>query len=461
MAKLYSLPLELAALRAMCGTRTGELKRHGYFAARLTQEDFHTSEAQEVFRAIRSYVAHKGHPPAFTFLCDAPQVSRATRDVFKSARTPPTSRAECDGLIANLQTFRKTRSAYVMAKSVLEALEGTRVNLDEVVELVTSAQASFHVNRALDDCFFHVGRDSNTLGMVHDILNSEADDQWVPTTWKTFDSVNGGMPRGGLVLVSAPSGVGKSHTVLHLAKAQAELGYKTIVVPLEMSEREQMTRFIANASGVDSLRVTLKRLSVEERLFVYRKFKRLNRKIEEANGRFTIFRPKEDLTIEETLDACHAFNPDAVYIDYIGLLSGADGDDQWRKLGSIARHGKVYAGNHDKIVCMAAQVDDATGRLRYSQAVKEHASLAFVLTPHGGMGKDVKRTGLTDVSMLKGRNQSMMNFQLKIDYDLSRVRDLTEEELQALGTPAPPTPPSGAKQNAAARIDSFVPDLSE
>lgn len=463
MAKLYSLPIELRTLRGLCDAR--KLKRHGYLMSRISDECFHTEEAREIFNAIRSYVAQKGQPPSFHLLCETPNVTREAREVFRDAPAAPDTRTECDDVIDQLHTLRKTRQAYRMARSVLEALEGKKLDLEKVASLIAEGQASISISHSLDDSFFHVGRDANTLGLVDELLNGESADDWIPTTWKTFDTVNGGLPRGGLVAIGAASGAGKSHTVLHLAKAQAQLGYKTVVVPLEMTESEQLARFLANATGLDSLRINLKKLAEEERAAAYRKFKRINRKIEDAGGRFTIFRPREDLSIEETLNACHSFNPDIIYIDYIGLLKGADGEDQWRKLGQIARYGKVYAGNTNKIVCMAAQVGD-DGRIRYSQAIKEHASLAFIMSAQRNLENS---TGILNVNMLKGRNQQTMNFNLFIDYKTSQVRDVEPGELQDTGNPTPPPgKPTGSSSSAgssrkkgSASSDSYVPDLSE
>ncbi len=455
MAKLYSLPLELQALRGLCDAR--KIKRHGYLMSRLNDQCFHAAESQEVFAAIRSYVEVRGQPPNFHMMCETPNLTRETRQVLRDARTAPETKSECDALVANLHALRKTRVAYRMAKSVIETLEGPKLDLDKVQRIIADGQASIQVNRSLDDCFFHVGRDSNTLSMVDSIINGPDDDQWIPTTWKTFDRVNGGMPRGGLVTIGGNSGAGKSHTVLHLAKSQAALGYKTVVVPLEMSAREQMARFLASAAGIDSLRINLKRLAEEEKLAAYKRFRRVDKLIRDANGRFTIFRPDEDMDVESTLAACHAFNPDVIYIDYIGLLKGADGDDQWRKLGQISRYGKVYAGNHDKIVAMAAQVGD-DGRIRYAQAIKEHSSLAFIFVAT----KETKASGFLNVSMLKGRNQQNMDFTLKIEYEYSRVRDLEPNESADASNPTPP-PESKAKGTRVKEDsnDSFVPDLSE
>jgi len=207
MAKLYSLPLELQALRGLCDAR--KLKRHGYLMARLNEDCFHSEESSEIFAAIRSYVEHKGQPPSFHLMCETPNLSRETRAVLKDAAVSPETRGECDAVIEQLHVLRKTRVAYRMAKSVLESLEGKKLDLEQLQTIIADGQASMQVNRALDECFFHVGRDSNTLDLVDSILNGAADDQWIPTTWNTFDKVNGGMPRGGLVTIGGNSGAGK------------------------------------------------------------------------------------------------------------------------------------------------------------------------------------------------------------------------------------------------------------
>lgn len=207
MAKLYSLPLELQALRGLCDAR--KIKRHGYLMSRLNDQCFHAAESQEVFAAIRSYVEVRGQPPNFHMMCETPNLTRETRQVLRDARTAPETKSECDALVANLHALRKTRVAYRMAKSVIETLEGPKLDLDKVQRIIADGQASIQVNRSLDDCFFHVGRDSNTLSMVDSIINGPDDDQWIPTTWKTFDRVNGGMPRGGLVTIGGNSGAGK------------------------------------------------------------------------------------------------------------------------------------------------------------------------------------------------------------------------------------------------------------
>lgn len=214
-----------------------------------------------------------------------------------------------------------------------------------------------------------------------------------------------------------------------LALNQARGGYKVLVVPLEMDEREITGRMIANVSGLDNTKILLKRNASGESDMAWRKWSRFEKKVRAAGGRLTIFKPKEDMTIQEIMAAIHSYNADAIYIDYISLLKGADGEDQWRQLGAIARYGKIYAGNHNKVVALLAQVGE-DGRLRYSQAVKEHASLAWSFVAN----KETRELGYISIEQFKARNQVMFPFTLKVDYSTQRVRDLAPEEIDNLQT---------------------------
>ena len=195
---------------------------------------------------------------------------------------------------------------------------------------------------------------------------------------------------------------------------------------------------------------------------VWKRFIRHDKRIAAAGGRYTIFKPKEDLTIEELMASLHTYKSDVIYVDYITLLKGADGDDQWRKLGQIARFSKIYAENYNKVVVLLAQVTDE-GKLRYSQTIKEHTSLSltFVAT------KETKEKGYLNIEVPKSRNQVDRPFTLRIDYAKMQVRDLEPEELQKLEGDRRAKPERGGKPVAGASprdgkpSDYQVPDLTE
>lgn len=452
MAKLHSPPTERIAVRGMCSR---DPKIAGQFLASLEDSHFYSEASLEAHAAIQRYLKRKGETPAFRVLVEDLKLSEETREFLVEESGTPKTTAEANQVIERLNEYRHTRIFYNLCKNGLATLQAKTVSVEALVGMTQDTLAAMQMTKDIESQLFHIGKDGNSDELMKEILYGERRDQWIPTGWKTFDTVNGGMPRGGLILLGGASGAGKSHTVLQLSKTQAELGYKVVVVPLEMTEQEEAIRLLSNVGQTDSLKISLDKLADEERDFLWRRYKKFQRKVEAAGGRFTIYRPRSDVTIEETMAAIHSYNPDVIYIDYIGLLKGADGDDQWRQLGKIARYGKVYAGNHNKAVVLAAQVDE-DGRVRYSQAIKEHASLGFTFVAT----KESREGGYLNFSMLKGRNQQLMNFTLRCDYSTSTIRDLDPKEQDAMeGAPTEGKGKKPTKDGAPRKKDDFMPDM--
>jgi hypothetical protein len=135
--------------------------------------------------------------------------------------------------------------------------------------------------------------------------------------------------------------------------------------------------------------------------------------------------------------------PDIVIVDYISLLAGADGEDQWRKLGQIARYAARYADIHRKVVVLCAQVSE-DDKIRYAKSLKEHAAImwSFVAT------KETKEQGILNYNVQKSRGQVDKPFSMSIDYALSRVKDLEDSS----GEPSAKKPSKDV---------SMMPDLTE
>lgn len=456
MARLYSTPAERIAIRGMCSR---DPKIAGHFLASLEESHFHSEESKEALAAIQKYLNRKGETPAFTMLVEDLKLTAETREFLNEDSKVPKTMEQAGQVIERLNQYRHARIFYTLCKKGLETLQSKSVDPEALVRMTQETLAAMQMTKDVENQLFHIGKDGNADKLMEEILYGDRKDQWIPTGWKTFDTPNGGMPRGGLVLLGGASGAGKSHTVLQLARTQAELGYKVVVVPLEMTEQEEAIRLVSNLGAVDSLKISLSKITDEERDFLWRRYRKFQKKVEAANGRFTIYRPKADVSIEETMAAVHSYNPDVIYIDYIGLLKGADGDDQWRQLGQIARYGKVYAGNHNKITVLAAQVSEE-GKVRYSQAIKEHASLGFIFVAT----KESREGGYLNFSMLKGRNQQLMDFTLKCDYSTSTIRDLDPREHEAIegGPSETKSSKKGSKDAPPKKAkDNFMPDMDE
>lgn len=460
MAKLFNTPTEAIALRSLCSR-----DRHvsGTLLSRLDSTYFHLEEAQEAFAHIATYFGKKGEAPAFKLVCEDLGLSEDAREFLRSAEAAAKNVDQASQLVNSLNTYRQTRIFYKLAKTLIRNLEDTKIDPGKLVELIGNALSKAQLRKAEDAVIVNIGRDSNIREILAEILYEEENDDCIPTGFKTFDSVNGGFFRGSLVTIGGNSGGGKSIVANQLNTNQASLGYKTTLVPLEMSAKEMVSRTASGVSGMSSIDIFLKRLASGEKDLVWKRMMRADKRIAAAGGRYSIFKPKEDLSIEELMAALHSLVSDVIYIDYISLLKGADGEDQWRKLGQIARFGKIYAESHNKVVVLLAQVNDE-GKLRYSQAVKEHSSLSMVFVAT----KETKEKGYLNVELQKSRNQVDRPFTLRIEYAKMQVRDLEPEELQRLEgdrrTKKPGDKSRPAGKNASptdGNSADYVPDLTD
>lgn len=430
--KLHSLPTQLAALQGMCIRKAAV---RGMILAQVDESHMYHDECKEVLRYILDTIDRKGEPPVFELLKENPKLSKETREMLranlKTKVDVPVNRGAAQDLVDQLNHFRQLRIFYGMCMDGMELLRKKSLEVNDMTSLAETALAQLRVNKALKDQIIHFD-EASMQEVVKDILWGEDTDNYIPTGWECFDAVNGGFPLEALVVLGGASGAGKSHMVAQLAKTQAMAGYKVAVVPLEMSRTEFTIRTLANIAGIDSLKMSRKTLTQEEKELIWKKFRRYQRRVERTGGRLTFYNPSSDVTIEETLAALHAYDPDIIYIDYIGLLKGAASEDQWRQLGNIARAAKVYAGNHKKVVVLAAQVDEE-GRIRYSQTIKEHATLAFTFAAT----KETREQHILNINMLKGRNQQLIDFRLHIDYSTSTLKDPPASSMDSSSSSSP------------------------
>lgn len=196
-------------------------------------------------------------------------------------------------------------------------------------------------------------------------------------------------------------------------------GEDTALVSLEMSAGQMNDRLLGILAGVDVNRIGQKRLSKGEKTQVKEGYKRYTARLKELGVRHTIYEPQEDVGIEEVLMTLKPMGYKVILIDYISLLKGADGDDQWRELGNIARFAKIFAKTHNIIVVLLCQVTDE-GLVRYSRTMVEHANNAFVWVAP----QEEAETMILEIKQLKARNQHRFNFQLLANNSTMQITDV-------------------------------------
>lgn len=447
MAKLVSPRAELAVLRGMCHK---DKTVAGTLISSVDDTYFYSPESIEVYEAISGHMARTGEAPTYRLLVEDPHLSDQARDHLRNSQATIQTRAEAEKAVSMLNHFRQGRGFYNIAAHINEEFQKPKVDISRLAQEVGHAFNLVNSRKSTDESFLHLGRNNNTSKIVKSILYEDNSEDLIPTGIKAFDDVNGGLARGGLVTVAATSGGGKSTFTMNIGMNMARMGYKVLMVPLEMSHREMMCRAMAYTSKMNLTKIITQKMTQAEKDMVFRRHRLWEKKVKAAGGRFTVFKPSEDMTIDQLLSATAAYKYDAKIIDYISLLKGVDGDNAWQVLGGIARQCKINAENENCINILVAQLSD-TGQIRYSRAITEHSSNSFTWVA----SKESKETGITPIEQPKSRNSQSYPFTVRIDYATMRVYDVSQTDVAALGT----IEGEGKKSKDVSKVPNLASDL--
>jgi len=206
---------------------------------------------------------------------------------------------------------------------------------------------------------------------------------------------------------------------LQLAYNMAMWGAKVCIVALEMSAEEMLTRRIASLTKVPMTKlINPSSLTFKEKKLIKEKYKEYKNTLRRKGAVETYMVPDEDMTIEEVLFSLKPHCYDVIMIDYLGLLKGVDGDDQWRQLSNAARFAKRFATPNDCQIIVCAQLSDE-GAIRYSRAIKEHSSNMW----SWAYSSSARETHIIEVIQQKSRNQSGHSFKLVEDFSTMSFED--------------------------------------
>jgi len=412
MAKLSSPRTELAVLRAAC--HRDELIS-GTVLTKIDESYFYSEEAQEIFALAKQVRNQTGKAVSYRMLLEHPQISKDAANFFRNSQPVINDKAEALRALAALGEFRRRRSLAEIANVIGDALNKPTVNSKELME-----QAQVRLNRGRaskdDTVLVRFGHKDNAGDVIKRLLYEDRRDDIIPTGFKTFDDVNGGLFRGSLVGIAGTTGGGKSTLANQLAVNIASMGYPVDILPLEMTELEMSARITATVTRFDAMKILLQRMTRSEKALVEQRMLKWRKMLHRKQSYYAIHKPKEDVTMEEALSIMTA---PVKIIDYMGLLANTDGEDQWRKLGAATRYAKIHAEATNSLIIVLAQLDQQ-GVIRYSRAMAEHMNNLWAFVAN----KDTREAGIINIEQQKARNQRMFSFSLKIDSDMMRVYDL-------------------------------------
>jgi replicative DNA helicase len=420
VAKLISPKAELTAIYHVCN---GKQEVSTRLIAKLSENHFGHSPAQAAWRRLMSLAKSRGRIPDYYALCEDTTLSnddiRQLKD-FEPNRKVKTLEDASD-LVETLENHRLLRSQYKLAEDIYEHLDGDEVDPTSFLTQIELAMGEMRSSRSAEDLIVQFGLDSNIGPLIESVLDQDEKPDYIPTGFKTWDSVNGGVPLGSLFVIAGTTGGGKSV----LASVQLLVNMSSYapvcLVPLEMTAKEMAQRITANQTGIGITKIINKKLTPSEVKIAFQKMKALDKRISDQDSRYALFSPDRDMEIEEILYSLKPFGYKVILIDYISLLKGVDGDDAWQALGAVARTCKLWADHNKCIIILLAQLSDE-GKVRYSRAVGEHASLqwTFVVTDSN------RESGEIEIKQPKARNLNPFPFSLGVDYATMRVYDLDD-----------------------------------
>lgn len=424
MRKLYSQRLELIALRTI--SLLSEQRAGQYLLAKLTDQHFATETARATFKRILHTMKKHGSVPEWHELTSDPGLDETIKEQLDECDFEPiATKKSISKLVTRLNDYKNVRMLLDIGQFLQKKLNSTEpYDIDETVRLVgdklqgTTQVQSFKVYR--------IGMKSNIEKHVDKLLSGTAI-HYIPTGFAGFDDINRGLTLGSLMILAGETGAGKSLLLGQLANNLAMSGASIAVVPLEMSNDEVLQREVSRNSEVTMTELLdpMSRLSKKQKRETKEAFMQFDAKLSRRGGSISTYEFESSISAQQLMSTLAPFDHDVIVIDYIGLLDGLTGDDQWRAMMNAIIYLRMWAKHHNKLVIIAAQLSKE-GLLRYSTGMADHANFMWIWK------KDevFKKLGIAMIDQPKARQASSHTFALKFMHVKMQVVDATEEDLK-------------------------------
>lgn len=423
MKKPYSLRAELRALRTIC--LEPESRAAQFLLAKLKPESFATGVGKHTYARMRRYIKKDSLPPDWEDLVTDPGLDQSVRKVLSDCDLEPvSSKRLTNNLVRRLEEYRKQRMLIEVGRRLEKAFKSPEpFDTDDLIQDIQTHISGISRTQAFKAV--HIGVGSNVRATLSRLLEGTAI-TYIPTGFNGFDSKNRGISMGSLFMLAGPTGSGKSLILGALANNLARHGAKVAFVPLEMTNDETVQRDIARNANVDmtDLLDPENRISSKQRQRIEADFMEWDRKTRKRGGKISYIEFEEDINAESAFATLKPYDYDVIIIDYIGLFSGLDGDDQWKAMRRATRYAKVWARTNKKIVIMAAQLSEE-GMLRHSKAMKDDCNFMWSWR----VDENTKATGVLEINQDKARQASDHSFLIKLDYPRMKAYDASQEDI--------------------------------
>lgn len=400
--------LETRIIKTLLDQKVGSL------LSTLNNEWFGMPTAQEIWSRI-DILRKNGKPiPTSETLSSDPVLSVTAQTLLKASVTL-LGPNEVEHAVEQLDRLRKGRLIFQMLTAVADICKTNDADLSKAqraIELcIQGLQSPAH-----DDELLSYGVELEKAMEFYDsVMNKNVNDTFIPTGYSAIDGQQGGLARGKVYTIGAPSGGGKSTFTNNLCinvykKSKRSVGYYSF----EMNREECLMRTQANITRIPHDRFQLKKLSPEERKKSDKTYAQFLAHGEKQGIRLDYYCPTRDLTVADVLVQAEVFNHDVVVLDYINLCKPLDPKRaMWENIGEGFRLAKRWAEKTQKIVIMIVQIDEETGGIKYAKSIKHHSDGVWLWK----WTDTEKETGQIEVEQIKLRNFKPISFPLQAEFE--------------------------------------------
>jgi replicative DNA helicase len=234
----------------------------------------------------------------------------------------------------------------------------------------------------------------------------------VPTGFDDIDALlNGGLPKGGLIVVAARPKMGKSAWSKNVLVNMAREGKVVLDLNLEMSKRDMQNRNLASIGRLDLNKV------IDPKKMEDDDWPRLTYAVQQINDMRLYQDAQPGMTLMDVRNKAKAIKRkagrlDAILIDYLQLMDGP-GDSENVKYGNITRGLKTLAKELGVPILLLSQLnrklEDRPNKrpkpsdLRDSGAIEQDCDMAIFLYRDEIYNEDSPDKGMCEVNVALNR----------------------------------------------------------
>lgn len=406
---LVSFTQEVRALQSLTDSSISYQRRMALLG-RLTDGHFSTDVTRHAFKLVRRY-SNSGELPEWDDLVEDPKLPEDAKDTLRDEDYKPVQAKAHKRLVETLSKYKKRRDLKDIASTIAEGLkEDETEDYDEdTLRQRVATMLSDVGSTAQQTRIYGIGKGQHKSGIkfAQKVFDSPTERQY-KTGFDDYDSVNGGLPTAGVVLLAATTSGGKSALSMNLGYDIALLnGVDVQRVTLEMTAEQETKRMASMLSGVEFAKIKQGKITKSEQNKILRALNASDEKLTAAGGSYSYVSPERGMDTDDVLHLTSSTGAHVSIVDYVGLLDGISIGNQAADLSEVVRKFKIHASTTGKLYILLVQLDSESGKVRYSRAMVEHSD---VLITWAYVDAEVRALKELPLNVEKARDGELFSF---------------------------------------------------